>query len=928
LGTNYVALDLETTGLDRENDAIVEIGAVRFDESGAILETYGTLVNPGRPLPSSVQDLTGISERELADAPPFYLIAAQFQAFLGDDPVVGHNVIGFDAPFLARAGIIVPEDLYDTQDIASLLLPGLAEYSLAALAQVLGIEFPVRHRALGDADASRQVFLALGKRARSLPADVLSQTAQWLANTQYPWRTFFARAWESAAAAGANGGLKLDVPELPPPLHPGRGRRPVDPERPVSVLASAKGRPDLLPEFDERPQQVEMSRAVTAALNEGRKLLVEAGTGTGKSLAYLIPAACHAMAGGERVVVSTATINLQDQLTKKDIPTVAELLPERGLRACQLKGRRNYLCLKQYQALRDQPFLSDAEALLAARVLIWLCSTQTGDRAELRLSPAEEAVWPKIAADAAQCSSDTSPFVVDGTCFMQRARKQAEGSHIVVVNHALLLSDTATGGRVLPPYQHLIIDEAHHLEDEATRQFGFTTSERLIGEMLLRCEALQKSVRPGLEASAVGAGPLEQLSSCLLGLGRAGADARLRLAEFGRACLQFLADQSGESGEPDQRLLVNRATRAQPDWVGVELAWENLKLVLGSVADGLDRLLALLTGPEAFGLVNQELVVAEVSGLLSDVRDARNGIAAAVEQDDPQRVVWLERDRTDLGIVVSWVPLAVAGLLRDQLYAERCSVVLTGATLRTHGTFAYMQERLGLEDAETLALGSPFDYKQAALVLLPRDMPEPNWPEYAGALAQAVTGLTRASRGRALVLFTSYANLRAVYAAVEPVLRQEGIRVLGQGIDGSPRQLVRALQANPDTVLLGTASFWEGVDIAGEALSLIIMARLPFNVPTEPVFAARSALYDDPFNQYGLPQAVLRFKQGFGRLIRTKADRGALAVLDRRILSKSYGSAFIESLPACTVRQALLREMPALVEGWLKAGAAAPTAAR
>ncbi len=919
MSTTYIALDLETTGLDLEKDAIVEIGAVRFDETGAVLETYETLVNPGRPLPPVVQDLTGISEREITAAPPIYLIASQLQAFLGDAPLIGHNVIGFDSVFLARAGVITSPDLYDTQDIASLLLPGLPEYSLAALAEGLGIAFPVRHRALADAEATRLLFLALRERARALPPDVLAHVAQWLAPTDYPWRTFFARTLESVSAAGAGGRLKLASPELPPPLYPAKDEHPVDAQEALGVLASAAGRADLFPEFDERPQQQEMSRAVSAALNEGHRLLVEAGTGTGKSLAYLIPAACHALAGGQRVVVSTATINLQEQLTKKDIPTVQALMPGRGLRACQLKGRRNYLCLKQFQALRDQPALSDAEALLASRVLIWLCTTETGDRAELRLSQPEDAVWAKISADKADCTSETSPFVVDGTCFLQRARKQAEGSHIVVANHALLLSDTATGGRVLPPYQHLVIDEAHHLEDEATRQFGFTTSERAIGEMLSRCEALQRSAQPGLEASAAGSVPLEELASCVGGLRQAAAAAAPRLSEFGQTCASFLAQHCGEGAEYDQRLHVNRGTRAQPDWVGVEMGWENLKLPLGGLADGLDRLLALLTGPSAFGLVNQDLLVAEVSGLLSDVQGVRNGVSAAIEQDDPQRVVWLERDRADGGIVVSWVPLAVAGLLREQLYEERSSIVLTGATLRTQGSFAYLQERLGLEDADTLALGSPFDYKNAALVLLPRDMPEPSWPEYAAALSQAVIDLTRASRGRALVLFTSHANLRTAHGQVEPVLRREGIAALAQGIDGSPRQLVRALQANPETVILGTASFWEGVDIAGEALSLIIMARLPFNVPTEPVFAARSTLYDDPFNQYGLPQAVLRFKQGFGRLIRTKTDRGVLVVLDRRITSKTYGAAFTESLPPCTFRQALLREMPALVEGWLAA---------
>jgi DNA polymerase-3 subunit epsilon/ATP-dependent DNA helicase DinG len=291
-------------------------------------------------------------------------------------------------------------------------------------------------------------------------------------------------------------------------------------------------------------------------------------------------------------------------------------------------------------------------------------------------------------------------------------------------------------------------------------------------------------------------------------------------------------------------------------------------------------------------------------------------------------------------MIISWVPLTVDTLLQERVYEGRASIVLTGATLSSGepsngdrrgpadspeagpsvslGTgFAYIQDRLGLEDAETLALGSPFDYRRAALLLLPKDMPEPNWPEYNEALARAVIELTRVSQGRALVLFTSHSSLQAVHRAVSEPLRREGIAVLGQGLDGSPRQLVRALQARPDTVLLGTSSFWEGVDLAGDVLSLLVIAKLPFGVPTEPVTAARSALYDDPFAQYTVPQAVLRFKQGFGRLIRRKTDRGVVAVLDRRILSKQYGRVFIDALPPCTVRPALLREMPGLVGEWL-----------
>lgn len=257
-------------------------------------------------------------------------------------------------------------------------------------------------------------------------------------------------------------------------------------------------------------------------------------------------------------------------------------------------------------------------------------------------------------------------------------------------------------------------------------------------------------------------------------------------------------------------------------------------------------------------------------------------------------------------------------------------MVLTGATLSSGEAgstgFTYIQQRLGLMDAETLALGSPFDYSTAALVLLPSDMPEPNEPGYMHHLATTVTELVTASQGRALILFTSHAALRTIHDMTVEQLKREGVLALAQGVDGSPRQLVRALQTTPNCAVYGTASFWEGVDIRGEALSLLVMARLPFQVPTEPVFAARSAAYDDPFGEYGVPQAVLRFKQGFGRLIRSRTDRGAMVVLDRRITSRSYGQTFISALPACTMRTMPVREMGRHVAGWLAGGRAASAA--
>lgn len=922
MGPQYVAFDLETTGLDYSRDSIIEIGAVRFTRDG-IVGTYETLVNPRRLVPPPVQTLTGITSEMLEDAPPIEVVAADFEMFMAGSIIVGHNVCGFDIPVLDAQGIRHPAEAYDTQRIAALVLPAIGQYGLADMAAHFGIEFPLQHRALADAEAARALLLALFERAQELPSEVLGQIAQWLTPTAFTWRGFFREAWELSAGRPQPRRPLLREPNGRDlrPLKPNHDEVTVAPEEPAGILASAAGRPDVFAEFDERAEQQQMLAAVSEALNSGQQLMVEAGTGTGKSMAYLIPAACQAAANGTRVVVSTSTINLQEQLAKKDVPALQSLMPGPELVACQLKGRRNYLCLRRFAALRAEAALSDEEAYLASRILVWLGETETGDRAELRLSPQEEAIWARISAERAECTSDNSPFVVDGTCFLQRARKKAEASHIVVVNHALLLSDIGTGGRVVPPYQHLVIDEAHHLEDEATRQFGFVCRGKELAALLDRCDAIAPALEKALRTAPVMLDARQELASLAAGVREAARSARPRMAEMLAALSAFQSEHSPPGDEP--KLHLTRAMRVQPDWPDVEIAWENCKLTLRQVAETLGRLQERLSDAEQLGMLNQELVVGDVGRCLEDVQRDADGLGAGLETDDPQRVVWLETDRQDGGVILSWVPLDVHDLLREGLYADRKSVILTGATLRTQGGFSYLQQRLGLEECETLALGSPFDYRRAALVLAPRDMPEPTTPIYTDHLAQAVIELARASRGRALVLFTSHGMLRAVKDIVAGPLRDDGIEALAQGVDGSPRQLVRALMSKPETVLLGTSSFWEGVDIPGDALSLIVIARLPFAVPTDPVYAARAAMYDDAFNQYALPQAVIRFKQGFGRLIRTKTDRGVLVVLDQRIVAKEYGRAFLQALPPVGIRQVPVRQMPDLVASWLASPAAA-----
>jgi DNA polymerase-3 subunit epsilon/ATP-dependent DNA helicase DinG len=522
-------------------------------------------------------------------------------------------------------------------------------------------------------------------------------------------------------------------------------------------------------------------------------------------------------------------------------------------------------------------------------------------------------VWSRISADGADCTSDTSPYVVDGTCFLQRARKRAEASHIVVVNHALLLSDVGTGGRVLPPYHHLIVDEAHHLEDEATRQFGFTCGQRELADLLHRCEGL-----PGrLSRSARGApgDAAREIAAAASALAESVKAARKNLDLFCAALSDFRAEQSA-TGD-DGRLHITRAMRVQPGWTGVELGWDNATFALRDISERLHRLHEVVSAAGDLGMLNHDLTISDIADCHDRATAYLSGLAVAIESEDAGRVVWLETDRRDGAISLAWVPLAVADLLREGLYAEERSLVLTGATLSVRGGFEFLQHRLGLEDCHTLALGSPFDYRRAALVVVPRDMPEPDAPPFMDALAASIIDLARASEGRALALFTSHSMLRATHERVSAPLRDYGIRVLGQGIDGSPKHLVEGLKNRPSTIVLGTSSLWEGVDIPGDALSLLIVARLPFAVPSDPIVAARSEVYDDPFGEYSLPQAVIRFRQGFGRLIRSKADRGVLVVLDRRIVTRQYGATFLQSLPGCPVRQVALRELPGIVGGFL-----------
>ncbi len=926
----FVALDLETTGLDADRDTIIEVGAVKFRDSG-VIDTFQTFVNPGRNIPDFIQRLTGISPNQVRRAPAFATVSRDLRGFVENYPVVGHN-IAFDLRFLESHGLQLANQRYDTWDLASILLPTTNEYSLVSLARLFKAVHSNPHRALEDAQATREVFLALLHKAEELDPGLFTSIVH-LANRSRSGLGPLLAGLEGASAGPSDGvtafGLTgLDMESVAQRL--GRpDRRQTAPDLSHLDPASING---LLERngafsksfsgFEHRPEQVEMLAKVTEAIYQGEHLVVEGGTGVGKSMAYLLPAAIFAASQGQRVVISTNTINLQEQLVRKDIPAVVEVLEGAGLvqpgliQAAALKGRANYLCLRRWNYLAHSDSISADEARLLGKTSVWLQETATGDRGEINLSGRDAFTWSKVSSgDKVYCPG----LREGGACFLRAARERAEQAHVVVVNHALLLADLARGGSLIPDYRHLVIDEAHNLEEESTRQLGFEITEERLGEELEPLARLTGQSRAALSAlelsptaRQLGERALEELEPSI-------PHATELWSRFTTEAGRFMESQSGGRNEGQWQLLITPPMRGQKTWADLALSWENLDVALGQVINHLARLQRFLAD-DAFASQNDgETLKMEAANIGEDLDQLRGQLALVIGAADEETIIWIARDQAKTQVSFHAAPLRVSDYLAENLFARKDSVVLTSATLSSQGSFNYLKERLGLDtDTDELLVGSPFDYQKAALLMIPEDMPQPNADRYIESLARVITELARSLGGHTMALFTSYAALRAVAGQIRGRLAGDGIQVLAQSIDGSAQQLTRNFTENGKSVLLGAGSFWEGVDLPSGVMQALVLTRLPFQVPSDPIVQARSQQYADAFNDYSVPQAVLRFRQGMGRLIRNKGDKGAIVVLDRRVTGRNYGQAFLQSIPPCNLRPSTLATVGTLAADWVK----------
>ncbi len=931
MGRIYVALDLETTGLDPENDRIIEIGAVKFrvadqpDEEDEVLDSFQTFVNPYRKLARNTINLTGITQKDVANAPPLEAVLPELERFVGYYPVVGHN-IGFDLRFLQAHGALEGAIGVDTFELAGILLPDAPRYSLGKLAEYLGIEFPTRHRALDDADMSRQLFLALWERAWRLPPDVLQAIVSVAQRSDWRLRSFFAAALRRQGIGGGGPRQIRERPPIPPALTFREGAPPVrDIARLEAFFAPDGPLAQTFETFEPRPQQVAMMKAVAQAFNRGQHLLVEAGTGTGKSLAYLLPAVEHAVQAQEPVIVSTNTINLQEQLFHKDLPRLQQAF-DKPFRIALLKGRANYICPRRFRDYLQRERFSEAEARLMARLLVWLPNTTTGDRSELLIQRDEQKYWPYICADQHACRSFGCGPHTD--CFFYRARAQAQGAHIVVINHALLLADAAMDNAILPEHRYVIVDEAHHLEDRATEHFGGRVHAAETRDFLHGLVAQPQNGAPGVFRALARLlredktllpdeqkAPLRRLTEELMQGIQQAAHHLDRMFESIELAIQ---PHTPRRGEYDAKIRLLPDVRDTAAWHHAVQDAQEAADTLTRVMQGIDRLTSTLdTLLEDLDLDRWSLVLNMLYVTHAQIEDLAFNLQRIVIAPDENDVCWVRVNTRWNRLELNRAPLHVGTMLAENVFGKRRSVVLTSATLQSDGGFQYIRDRLGVPHAAELAVGSPFNYREMALVYVATDLPEPNSPNYARALAQSVMDLARATEGRMLVLCTSKTQLRRLYEAIADPLARDEITVIAQYFDGSRHTLVERFKATERTVLLGTQSFWEGVDIPGEALSCLVITRLPFPVPSEPIIAARAETYDNAFYQYTIPQTILRFRQGFGRLIRSQEDHGIVAIFDGRVASKAYGQHFLNALPECEIVYGPARDLPPLAERWL-----------
>lgn len=862
----YIALDLETTGFDPVADQVLEIAAVKF-QGDQILETFETLIRPGLEIPPMVSHITGITAETVRDAPSFEAVRENLIVFLGNLPIVGHN-IEFDLTFLEAKGIPILSPQLDTLKLATILFPELPSHSLDTISRQLKIPHQQKHRALSDALVCVRLFKLLQEKIDEIPSPTMAEIHQLVQRGTWDLAELF---------------LQSSGHRLPPPSQ--AGRRTVSTQKTAVMLPNAyqssaaigellgptSPLSQILDFFEFRPGQQTLFAKIAAAAENGHHLLAEAGTGTGKTMAYLLAAAALRRTSGKKTIISTYTNNLQDQIVNKDFPLIQKIFPD--LTIAVLKGRRKYLDLSKLQTLKEKPVLEEHEITSLIKILLWLGKTESGDLDELNLQNKETLIFEQICSEPDRQEHG----------YLEKARAKAEQADIVVVNHALLVQDGLSVNGILPAAELLIIDEAHHLEKTITDAQTVTFSEnRLIHLWERFSEDFLEKTRLTPDQSTKWNDLLEKLREQRL----ISLEHNQKIFRSINLLMQKFASAPQGTGA---RLSLDGAISEDLQWTK---ARDNL--------DELDR-----SGQETLSLCRE---ITRLSGKEHPADEAAESALRHLENffqqlaffkhNSSQQITWISQN-FDNSLHLATAPLTVDQTFHEAVSDKFSSVTLTSATLSTYGNFNYLRHELGLgENYQQILIPSHFSYPDQVKIIIPEDLSDPRDPRYLAECGQIISSTVKKNGGRTLVLFTAKKDLARVFHDLAPDLKTTGIDLLAQNISGGRGKILAHFQDDPErSAILGTNSFWEGVDLIGPVLTCVIIQKLPFDPPDDPIIKSRSARFNKPFEEYSLPRAILRFKQGFGRLIRSASDTGAVIILDSRLVQKSYGREFISSLP-------------------------------
>jgi len=947
---DFVVLDLETTGLSPTNDKIIEIGAIRF-ENGVEVETFEKLVNPQMPIPDFITKLTGIKDSDVETADTIDNIFPGLMSFLEESIIIGHQV-NFDASFVeyqlrlensdftnwdnesARFRYLKNKRL-DTLFFSRIFLPFLSRMKLGTVAEHFNIDLKNAHRAIDDARATGHIFLQLIEKALATDIQVLQKNNRLLFKNNNRVRLFFQPILDykiKNKIKVTSGGITEDVTYAHQHFNIiGEGDfkleaideevrvEPID-ENKVSTALSIDGKlAQVIENFEVREQQQKMGSMIAETFNNSAFLIAEAGTGTGKSLAYLLPAVEWAVKNRqarERIIISTNTKNLQEQLFFKDIPSVFTIT-DKKFKAVLLKGKSNYLCLDKWKStLTDMnQRLSQQERSRILPLMIWVEQTQTGDIAENAGFQINQnwGLWGKLIAENNYCPGRQCKYYNE--CFLMKARNNARSADIVIVNHSLLFSDLVTDSSILGDYHNLIIDEAHNIEKTAAEYLGVRFNWwtfRNVYHKLYEQEPRKNGTLAQLEYR-LAQSKLDQSVSSILHK----RIFRLQTESIGlkRIVQQFFAELNSDLKEKQQKKSENGFSETKIRYFknfkhfrDLAEIIEELKSTLKSCSRKLSDLLNAFTDLKSDSFEFQDQLHRELISIETDLESLYQSFDFCIKADQDKHVYWLEmpaqEQRTD--VTFNAVPLNVAELLKNNLYNRLNAAVFTSATLAVDNQFAYYKNRVGLnlltdKEVNGVKLGSPFNFEEQIMLAVTDFTDDPRSERFSNQINDLIKEMHSNFPTGMLALFTSYSLLNMLFNQLKSHFEGEHVLLLAQGKSGNRTNIINQFREYKNSILFGTDSFWEGIDVPGEALELLLITKLPFDVPSEPLIAARMEEIKksggNPFFEYSVPEAIIKFRQGFGRLIRHKNDYGVVVVCDNRLSRMQYGKQFLNSLP-------------------------------